>query len=66
VEPTLRNGGEIIIQGGTGEFSGDLIDVTGLSLRDLDKLPESSLILALREVLTSDRAGTSAGFSARV
>jgi hypothetical protein len=54
------------MQGGTSEFSGDLIDVTGLSLRDLDKLPQSSLILALREVLTSDCVGTSAGFSARV
>jgi FXSXX-COOH protein len=54
------------MQGGPGEFSGDLIDVTGLSLRDLDGLPESSLTLALREVLTSDCAGPSAGFSASI
>jgi FXSXX-COOH protein len=48
------------------DFSGDLIDVTGLSLRDLDRLPESSLAVALRQVLTSDGVGPSAGFSARV
>jgi FXSXX-COOH protein len=48
------------------DFSGDLIDVTGLSLRELDRLPESSLAMALRQVLTSDGAGPSAGFSARV
>jgi FXSXX-COOH protein len=48
------------------DFSGDLIDVTGLSLRELDGLPESNLALALRQVLASDGAGPSAGFSARV
>jgi FXSXX-COOH protein len=50
---------------GETDFSSDLIDVTGLSLRDLDRLPESSLALALREVLTSNDAGPSAGFSSR-
>lgn len=48
------------------DFSSDLIDVTGLSLRDLDGLPESSLTIALREVLTRNDAGTSAGFSSRL
>jgi FXSXX-COOH protein len=50
----------------TDDFSDDLIDVTGLSLRELDRLPESSLALALRQVLASDGTGPSAGFSARV
>jgi FXSXX-COOH protein len=50
----------------TDDFSGGLIDVTGLSLRDLDGLPESTLAVALRNVLASDGAGPSAGFSARL
>jgi FXSXX-COOH protein len=50
----------------TDDFSSGLIDVTGLSLRDLERLPESSLAVALRDVLTSDGAGPSAGFSARL
>ena len=50
----------------TGDFSTDLIDVTGLSLEDLEALPESSLAIALREVLARDAAPTSAGFSSRL
>jgi FXSXX-COOH protein len=46
-----------------GDIGSYLIDLTGLSLQDLVKLPESSLALALREVLTSNGAGSSAGFS---
>lgn len=48
------------------DFSSDLIDVTGLSLRDLDGLPESSLAVGLRQVLTRHDVGTSAGFSSRL
>jgi hypothetical protein len=51
---------------GAEDFSSDLIDVTGLSLHDLDGLPESSLALGLREVLTRHDVGTSAGFSSRL
>jgi FXSXX-COOH protein len=54
------------VDGGARDFSGDLIDVTGLSLRDLDRVPESSLALALRQVLSSSDTGPSAGFSSRV
>lgn len=50
----------------TEEFGSDLIDVTGLSLKDLEGLSESSLATALREVLTGNDAGTSAGFSSRL
>jgi FXSXX-COOH protein len=48
------------------EFSSDLIDVSGLSLADLEALPDSSLAVALREVLAGDDVGTSAGFSSRL
>ena len=50
----------------TEEFRSDLIDVTGLSLDDLEAVPESSLAVALREVLAANDAGTSAGFSSRL
>jgi FXSXX-COOH protein len=50
----------------TGDFSTDLIDVTGLSLEDLAALPESSLVIALREVLTREAIPTTAGFSSRL
>lgn len=50
----------------TGDLSTGLIDVTGLSLEDLEALPESSLAIALREVLARDDVQTSAGFSSRL
>lgn len=50
----------------TEGFSTDLIDVTGLTLDDLERLPESCLAIALREVLTRDDVPTSAGFSSRL
>jgi FXSXX-COOH protein len=50
----------------TEGFTSDLIDVTGLSLKDLETLPESSLFVALREVLADNGTGTSAGFSSRL
>ena len=46
-----------------GDIKTSLIDLTGLSLRDLAKLPESALAVALRDVLTSNGTGSSAGFS---
>ncbi len=54
------------MHGEASDVNGDLIDVTGLSLRDLDRIPESSLALALRQVLSSSDAGPSAGFSSRI
>lgn len=50
----------------TDGYTSDLIDVAGISIRDLDELPESSLALALREVLNRNDVGTSAGFSSRL
>jgi FXSXX-COOH protein len=43
-----------------------LIDVSDMSLRDLDKIGESSLAVALREVLEDDEIGPAAGFTSRV
>jgi FXSXX-COOH protein len=49
------------------DFGGNLIDVTGFTLRDIEDLPDSSLVLALREVMTTEGVGPFvAGFSARV
>jgi FXSXX-COOH protein len=48
------------------DFGSDLIDVSGLSLRDLGELSESSLGRALHELLTSNDTGPSAGFSSRI
>ncbi len=54
------------MDGTDGDFTGDLVDVTGLSLRDLDEVPETSLALALRQVLSGSAAGSPAGFSSRL
>lgn len=44
-----------------------LIDVTDLSLRDLDSIGETSLLRALRHVLDSEAdTGPVAGFSSRI
>jgi FXSXX-COOH protein len=48
------------------DFGSDLIDVNGVSLQDLEGLPDSSLALALREVMTSGDVGPYASFSAQV
>ena len=50
------------------EFSVDseLIDVTGLSLRELDEIPERRLADALRQVLDADDSGPVAGFNSRI
>jgi FXSXX-COOH protein len=54
------------VDGEASDISGDLIDVTGLSLRDLDAVPDSSLALALRQALSGSDAAPSAGFSSRI
>ncbi|OLT37374.1 hypothetical protein BJF79_29515 [Actinomadura sp. CNU-125] len=50
------------------EPRGDLIDISGLSLRELDvRLPESALGAALRNALDHDQGGTvCAGFDSCV
>jgi FXSXX-COOH protein len=43
-----------------------LIDVTGLTLRDLETISESSLAAALRHVLDEEQAAPVAGFQSRI
>lgn len=43
-----------------------LIDVTGLSLHDLETISESSLAAALRHVLDEEQATPVAGFQSRI
>jgi FXSXX-COOH protein len=50
----------------SGDFGEVLIDVSGLSLRDLDGISESSLAQALRHVLDDEETGPVAGFSSRI
>jgi hypothetical protein len=48
------------------DFSGDLIDISGLSLRDVEDLPDLGLVLSLPELMPTDAAArTSQGLSAR-
>jgi hypothetical protein len=44
------------------DLRSDLLDVTGISLKDLENLPESSLILALRVALKDDGIQDNARF----
>jgi FXSXX-COOH protein len=48
------------------DFGHTLIEVSGMSLRDLDKMDDSSLAQALRQVLADDEIGPVAGFTSRV
>lgn len=57
--------GEEIIASET-DFSNGLIDVTELSLAELDKIGDSSLDIALRRILDDDDTGPVAGFSSRI
>jgi FXSXX-COOH protein len=50
----------------TADYPTDLIDVSDLSLADLETLPDSALSAALREVLSGGATVTSAGFSSRL
>jgi hypothetical protein len=47
-------------------FTGDLIDVSGLTLQDVESLGESTIGLALRRVLETEQSEPSLGFSARL
>jgi FXSXX-COOH protein len=48
------------------DFGDVLIDVTGLSLRDVDAMDESSLAEALRRVLDEEQTGPVAGFQSKI
>jgi FXSXX-COOH protein len=48
------------------DLEGDLLDVTDLSLRDLDAIGESRLARALRQVLDGEDITPVAGFSAQI
>jgi FXSXX-COOH protein len=50
----------------TTEFTGELIDVTGLTLRDLDQVEPSRLAQALRQVLEEEEIGPVARFGSRI
>jgi hypothetical protein len=45
------------------DFGGDLIDVSGVSLRDIEQLPDTSLARALRETKVGGDVGHYASFS---
>jgi FXSXX-COOH protein len=47
------------------EFGHPLIDVSGMSLRDLDEIGETSLAQTLRHVLDDDEIGPVAGFTSK-
>jgi FXSXX-COOH protein len=51
---------------GTGDYGDVLIDVRGLSLRDLDTIGESSLAKALRLVLDGEDGAPVAGFQSAI
>jgi FXSXX-COOH protein len=48
------------------DFGDSLIDVSQLSLRDLDEIGESSLAHALRQVLSDEPTGPVAGFQSKI
>ncbi|GAA2596288.1 hypothetical protein SMC26_00935 [Actinomadura fulvescens] len=50
--------------GEANSYETELIDVSGLSLRDLDSIEGSSLAKALQRLLTTDDTAPVAGFSA--
>jgi FXSXX-COOH protein len=47
------------------ELDHALIDVSGMSLRDLDEIGETSLAQVLRRVLDDDEIGSVAGFTSK-
>ena len=49
-----------------GDFSGALIDVSGISLADLNQIGESRITVALRRVLEDEDTGPVAGFTSRI
>lgn len=48
------------------DFSGELVDVSGVSLRELDHVDPSRLAQALRQVLEEADSGPVAGFGSRI
>jgi hypothetical protein len=47
------------------DFGGELIDVSGVSLQDIEQLQDSSLKRALRETMVGEDVGHYASFSAQ-
>lgn len=54
------------MQEASDEFPDTLIDVTGLSLSQLDAIDESSLARVLRHMLDGTETGPVAGFQASI
>jgi FXSXX-COOH protein len=48
------------------DFGDDLIDVTGVTLRDLETISNVSLAEALRLIVDDDETGPVAGFTSRI
>ncbi|WP_326641511.1 FxSxx-COOH protein [Streptosporangium sp. NBC_01755] len=58
--------GEEVITGEIDSIESVLIDVTGLSLTDLDHIDDSHLKRALRRILDNDDTGPAAGFTSSI
>ncbi|MEU3166777.1 FxSxx-COOH cyclophane-containing RiPP peptide [Streptosporangium sp. NPDC006930] len=54
------------VAGEIDSIKSNLIDVTGLSLTDLDHIDNPSLKRALRRILEDDSAGPAAGFTSSI
>jgi hypothetical protein len=48
------------------DFGGELIELSGLSLREVGDLEDSPLAMELRELLTGSDHGLTAGFQSRI
>lgn len=57
--------GETDMREDAKDFSGDLIDVSGVSLQDIEQLSDTSLKRALRETMVGEEVGHYASFSAQ-
>ncbi|MER6826318.1 FxSxx-COOH cyclophane-containing RiPP peptide [Streptosporangium sp. NPDC000563] len=58
--------GEEVVAGEIDYIKSNLIDVTGLSLTDLDHIDNPNLKRALRRILEDDSAGPAAGFTSSI
>ncbi|MFF3442502.1 FxSxx-COOH cyclophane-containing RiPP peptide [Streptosporangium sp. NPDC002721] len=58
--------GEEVVADEIDSIGSNLIDVTGLSLSDLDQIDNPHLKRALRRILEDDSAGTAAGFTSSI
>ncbi|GAA3407974.1 FxSxx-COOH cyclophane-containing RiPP peptide [Streptosporangium vulgare] len=58
--------GEEVVADEVDSIGSNLIDVTGLSLSDLDHIDSPHLKRALRRILEDDSAGPAAGFTSSI